>query len=147
MVAGIRLSDGILVETLDSSLCGVVAAVAETEKKRLRWLRLVDLMENAPEWKNGGVWEKKDRVLWRALGVDKRGKIVVQREEKVKKLVATSSLDSVAISMEVFEGFSGFMDLLDEGGEHSSSRRVIDTWNGDEIFVFALLVRKASAFQ
>ena len=111
MVAGMRLSGGILVETSESSLCGVVVAVADTENRRQR-LALEKLeVEIIVRGKEDVVLEERDWGLM-ALGLNKRGRTVVlilesggvrwwwrlQRVVKLMKVVAMS-IDSVAICL------------------------------------------------
>lgn len=102
-----RVSGGILVETSESSLCGVVVAVAATENRRQR-LNLEKLeVDKTVRDEEGNGLEERERVLM-VEDLKKRGRTVVfipeRRRQRVVKLmnVVAMSIDSVAIFF-VFE--------------------------------------------
>lgn len=102
-----RVSGGILVETSESSLCGVVVAVAATENRRQR-LNLEKLeVDKTVRDEEGNGLEERERVLM-VEDLKKRGRTVVfipeRRRQQVVKLmnVVAMSIDSVAIFF-VFE--------------------------------------------
>lgn len=97
-----RVSGGILVDTSESSLCGVVVAVAATENRRQRLaLEKLEVDKTVRDEERNGL-EERERVLM-VEDLKKRGRTVgfipERRRKRVVKLmnVVAMSIDSVAI--------------------------------------------------
>jgi hypothetical protein len=94
IVAGIRSSGGIFVETSEPSLCGVVVAVAAIVNRREPPLGLAIILE-----RNDDVVKRRDWD-WRVFGGSRKGRTVARsceswvrwRAVSVRKLVARSAV-------------------------------------------------------